>query len=174
LQGGRKAGATGLEPALYPHRGPEAEELLGGCPGAIRLKCGAAHLRELPFTELLKDDQRRACTAEPGRTWAERPPRRPPGALSWWAGTYGRRRTGRPAPSRCLLGIRAPRQAAQFLSKSLGSGLSKRRAQRSSQSSLSKKNFQSLMTPCLTNRNGTGDWNDRKPELEIAVPSLPS
>jgi len=31
-----------------------------------------------------------------------------------------------------------------------------------SQSSLSRKNFQSLITPCLTNRNGTGDWNGRK------------
>jgi hypothetical protein len=38
----------------------------------------------------------------------------------------------------------------------------KRRAQRLSQSSLSRKNFQSLTTPCLTNRNGTGDWNGRK------------
>jgi len=37
-----------------------------------------------------------------------------------------------------------------------------------------RKNFQSLVTPCLTNKNGTGDWNGRKLELYIAVPSLPS
>jgi hypothetical protein len=41
----------------------------------------------------------------------------------------------------------------------------KRRAHRVSRSSLSRKNFQSLITVCLTNRNGAGDWNGRKLEL---------
>ena len=50
----------------------------------------------------------------------------------------------------------------------------KRCAQWLSQSWLSRKNFQSLMTPCLTNTNGTGDWNGRKLALYIAVPSWPS
>src|SRR5918995_661808 len=49
-------------------------------------------------------------------------------------------------------------------------GSPKRRAHKSSQSSLSKKNFQSLITPCLTNRNGTGDWNGRKLELRSKAP----
>jgi hypothetical protein len=43
-----------------------------------------------------------------------------------------------------------------------------------SHASLSRKNFQSLMTACLINRNGTGDAKGRKLELQIAVPSLPS
>src|SRR5512133_4286145 len=41
----------------------------------------------------------------------------------------------------------------------------KRRAHSLSRSSLSRKNFQSLSTVCLTNRNGAGDWNGRKLEL---------
>src|SRR5215216_4859405 len=41
----------------------------------------------------------------------------------------------------------------------------KRRAHKLNKSSLSRKNFQSPMTPCLTNRNGTGDLNGRKLEL---------
>jgi hypothetical protein len=38
----------------------------------------------------------------------------------------------------------------------------KRCAHNGSQSSLSKKNFQSSTTACLTKRNGTGDVNGRK------------
>ena len=41
----------------------------------------------------------------------------------------------------------------------------KRPAHKLSHSSLSKKNFQSLITPCLRNRNGTGDWKGRKLKL---------
>jgi hypothetical protein len=40
-----------------------------------------------------------------------------------------------------------------------------RRSHKLSRSSLSKKNFGSLITACLTNRNGTGDWNGRNLEL---------
>jgi hypothetical protein len=40
-----------------------------------------------------------------------------------------------------------------------------RRAHKLSHSSSSKKNFQSEVTPCLTNRNGTGDSKGRNIEL---------